>query len=432
MKDFWKLPTYLKEEKYRIIRVAGIFALLAAILSGCGPQRELVSPLVSRALMPPKFGFFMADHPSLNSDSSEVSLFARIRHDDVIFVKTDSGFYAHYQLSIGIYADEALTDLKYSRFFDRRILVPTFMQTISGDAYDTLQDNLTLHAGRYYISLRLYDLNTNETASREMVHTFEDFSKGAVHVSDVLLYDRADTSGSPIELVSNRLDTIYAKFFIVANVLPADISLRIIARSTQAPTYIDTTYTLKQTTAVQRYRVPFTILSLSPAAYDLVLTATLGDKESSSATTLRIPRSPVPLVPAEMDEAIRPLEYIAGADVISELSHGTMEERQKKFKQFWLSRARGDPVTANALMNEFYSRVDYANLHFGSGILRGWQSDRGRIYIIYGPPDNVQNQEGGFNTPTYQIWDYYSSRTEFVFYDQFGTGDYRLIRTTEM
>ncbi|HEY9167643.1 MAG TPA: GWxTD domain-containing protein [Candidatus Kryptonia bacterium] len=407
-------------------------ALCGILAAGCSSQKETVQPAMMTALLPPRFGFFISDHPSALPDSSVVDLYARVRYDDIIFVRSDSEFAAHYQLSINAYADKEMTVDRFSKFFDRRITVKSYPETISASLFDTLGSEVQLSPGTYYMELRLYDLNTNETSSREFIHTFKDYSRSQISISDLLLYDQADTSGNPIEVATNRFDTLYAKFFVVCKRVPADVGLHIVARSTQIPTSIDTTYRFNQDTSLRRYSLPLIITDLAPATYDFEITAVANGEESSSRTLLRVPRSNVPLVPSEMDEAIGPLEYIANGDIIASLRKGPFSERQRKFKQFWLARAHGDQVTADALMREFYRRVDYANTHFTASIGRGWQSDRGRIYIIYGPPDDVQTQENGFNSPAYLYWYYYNSQIEFIFLDQFGTGDYRLIRSTNM
>ena len=69
---------------------------------------------------------------------------------------------------------------------------------------------------------------------------------------------------------------------------------------------------------------------------------------------------------------------------------------------------------------------EYVNEHF-SGWEPGWETDRGMIYILFGPPDEIQrtNPAAG-NSTVYQIWNYLKVSKQFVFRDQNGFGDYRL------
>ncbi|CUS97606.1 GWxTD domain-containing protein [Candidatus Kryptonium thompsonii] len=77
-------------------------------------------------------------------------------------------------------------------------------------------------------------------------------------------------------------------------------------------------------------------------------------------------------------------------------------------------------------MEEYYSRVKYANEHFGH-YLEGWKTDMGMVYIIFGPPSSVDRHPFDINAKPYEIWYYYEINRRFIFLDETGFGDYRLI-----
>jgi len=77
----------------------------------------------------------------------------------------------------------------------------------------------------------------------------------------------------------------------------------------------------------------------------------------------------------------------------------TDEEREHFIEQFWLRRDPTPGTPENEFKQEHYRRIAYANEHFSTGI-PGWKTDRGRIYIIYGPPDEIDNH------PDMQRWQY--------------------------
>ena len=76
-------------------------------------------------------------------------------------------------------------------------------------------------------------------------------------------------------------------------------------------------------------------------------------------------------------------------------------------------------------MEEFYRRVRYADQRFGVGG-PGWKTDMGRIYIQYGPPDEIVRNPFRFDGPPEEIWYYYQSRRTFTFVDRDGFGRYEL------
>ncbi len=97
---------------------------------------------------------------------------------------------------------------------------------------------------------------------------------------------------------------------------------------------------------------------------------------------------------------------------------GTDDERQQFIEQFWLRRDPTPDTEENEYKEEHYRRIAYANDRFASGI-PGWKTDRGRIYITFGPPDEIEShpsggsyqrpfEEGGGQTSTYPFekWRY--------------------------
>ena len=96
----------------------------------------------------------------------------------------------------------------------------------------------------------------------------------------------------------------------------------------------------------------------------------------------------------------------------------TDEERDQFIEQFWQRRNPTPDTVENEFKDEHYRRIAYANEHFAAGI-PGWRTDRGRIYIVWGPPDEIDSHpaggnyqrdisEGGGSTSTYPFerWRY--------------------------
>jgi GWxTD domain-containing protein len=86
----------------------------------------------------------------------------------------------------------------------------------------------------------------------------------------------------------------------------------------------------------------------------------------------------------------------------------TDDERKMFIQQFWERRNPTPGSSNNRAKEEHYRRIAYANAHFPSS-LPGWKTDRGRIYIIYGPPDEIETHPGGgpAHTYPYEQWLYH-------------------------
>jgi GWxTD domain-containing protein len=71
------------------------------------------------------------------------------------------------------------------------------------------------------------------------------------------------------------------------------------------------------------------------------------------------------------------------------------QELERFIEQFWLRRDPTPGTAENEFKEEHYRRIAYANRHFASNDIAGWKTDRGRIYITYGPPDEIDSHPAG-------------------------------------
>ncbi len=123
----------------------------------------------------------------------------------------------------------------------------------------------------------------------------------------------------------------------------------------------------------------------------------------------------------------------------------TNEEREQFIKIFWSQRDPDPDTEENEYREQYYERIAYANEHFSSG-KPGWKTDRGRIYVKFGKPDEIESHpaggsyqrpsyEGGGSIATYPFekWFYrylpgVGSGIEIEFVDPSGSGEYRIAR----
>src|SRR2546421_9014485 len=151
----------------------------------------------------------------------------------------------------------------------------------------------------------------------------------------------------------------------------------------------------------------------------------------------------------ELDSAYRQwltedVTYIISPDERNAfLQLDTNEEREQFIEQFWLRRSSNPDLPENDFKEEHYRRIAYANEHYASGI-PGWKTDRGRMYIMWGPADEVEShptggtydrpmEEGGGSTSTYPWetwrWRYLEGIGENIileFVDPSGSGEYHM------
>jgi GWxTD domain-containing protein len=107
-------------------------------------------------------------------------------------------------------------------------------------------------------------------------------------------------------------------------------------------------------------------------------------------------------------------------------------ERENFIDQFWQRRDPTPGTPENEFRDEHYRRIAYANDHF-TGSVAGWKTDRGRTYIVYGPPDEIDDHPSGGTAGTYphQLWRYryiggVGASIIVKFADKDGSGDYQM------
>jgi len=121
----------------------------------------------------------------------------------------------------------------------------------------------------------------------------------------------------------------------------------------------------------------------------------------------------------------------------------TDDERESFIENFWERRNPNPGSPENEFKEEYYRRIAYANEHYASGI-PGWKTDRGRIYITYGPPNEIDShpsggtyerpmEEGGGETSTFPFedWTYnyidgIGNNIKLEFVDPSMSGEYHL------
>ncbi|MFZ0639349.1 MAG: GWxTD domain-containing protein [Candidatus Acidiferrales bacterium] len=150
------------------------------------------------------------------------------------------------------------------------------------------------------------------------------------------------------------------------------------------------------------------------------------------------------LLPVYREWLNGPVSYIITPEERSAFLHlETNEERENFIENFW-ERRNPDPGSAdNTYKEDYYERIAYANEHYSSGI-PGWKTDRGRISLMWGKPDDVETHpsggpytrpadEGGGETSTYPFedWTYrylpgIGENVVIEFVDPTGSGEYHL------
>jgi GWxTD domain-containing protein len=133
---------------------------------------------------------------------------------------------------------------------------------------------------------------------------------------------------------------------------------------------------------------------------------------------------------ADYDEALSYLRYAGTPAELDSLSNASPRERARLLHAFWKKRDSVPETPENEFFEQYFRRIRDANDRFSEPLTRGWLTDRGAVYVTFGPPDEVLRQFGVEARPDdSQVWLYNESlgfELRLVLVDLAGTGSYSL------
>lgn len=135
----------------------------------------------------------------------------------------------------------------------------------------------------------------------------------------------------------------------------------------------------------------------------------------------------------ELDDIFQKSKYVATSQEIEQYDNLTGVEGKREFiNQFWRARDLDPSTPRNEFYIKYFERVQYCNQVFTAMGKDGWKTDRGRIYLKYGEPSEIERFPNQIDTKPYEIWHYHEIQggVVFIFADLTNFSDYQLIHST--
>jgi GWxTD domain-containing protein len=178
--------------------------------------------------------------------------------------------------------------------------------------------------------------------------------------------------------------------------------------------------------------VPLPLERLEPGHYSVQLRATDGKEKFSHELSFQVTWPGRPMSLMDWDIATDALRYIATPEEIDKILSAPTEQGQQLFQAFWRKRDPDTTTAYNEIMVEYYRRVDAATTRFSTSKEGdGYRTDRGRIYILFGPPTNTQRSLLP-GQPVREIWTYNSVKKRFIFVDKNKSGNFILAESNNL
>jgi GWxTD domain-containing protein len=136
----------------------------------------------------------------------------------------------------------------------------------------------------------------------------------------------------------------------------------------------------------------------------------------------------------ELAEEFRTARYITQLEDVNMFEKLTTSEAQKEFLgKFWARIENEEAGRSNITRTIYLQRVLTANQRYKTFANPGWRTNQGRVYILYGEPDETQRFPNSTEDKPYEIWNYHQIEggVEFVFIDVTGFNEYILVHSTK-
>jgi GWxTD domain-containing protein len=141
-------------------------------------------------------------------------------------------------------------------------------------------------------------------------------------------------------------------------------------------------------------------------------------------------------VEAQLDSLYAPLVYLMREDERGTYPSLSVDEKREFLRRFWARRDPTPGTPKNEAEEQFNARLGAVNRKFaehGATEVPGWRSDRGRIYLEYGPPDITFSRRGMGATLPYSVWKYTQGEEhrKYCFVDITGFGNFMLVYSND-
>lgn len=385
------------------------------------------------------FTFDALDFFSQDGTGSRVDVYIEVPFSKVEFKKNKagdkggSGYSSDIDFTVTVLRKNG--DVAFTKVYKEVIQTPkTDLEYLARNSL-IITKNIFLEPGEYTIKVSSREVSSKKFYELQKPLNVKDFGSMPLSISDVMIVSKiAATEGKKyITPLASRnagnLDTMFLFFFVYVNRAASELKVtckisnsqreQVFLQNADAPGLLDFS---------NQFIIPVPTGSFANDVYKVEITAATPENSVMSISEFEYRWMNYPVSFEDIDLAIDQLQYIATESELKKMRKGaTAADKQKRFIEFWKSKDPSPGTTRNEVMNVYYRRIEYANKIYSNQYMTGWKTDMGMVFIIFGLPNNVDRHPYEMDTKPYEVWDYYELNRQFVFVDDSGFGDYRLV-----
>ncbi len=418
--------------KLQPLRHVFLCLALATMVLGCASSTTSRARIIAQET-PLAFSARALNVPFDKPGYGKVLIIAEVRFLDLQFTKADSMYYAGVEATFTLESHQNSEQI-ILQDIEKDVVVGSFLEAASPDSVLRIVHELEAQYGNYTAKILISDKNSSGAGGVSHIIQVRDL-RTTFSITEPLLTREALTRFDVNKLIPLKTQSFTDDFFAIVMLggLKAEqpISIGYRLTDTQETTLYERSVNVSpdQSTVLISLPIPADKLAIGTTILR-VAASQLGQTVSS---VLRIKATLGYTASKEMDigTLVGPMRYVMNKSQFNELRNATPEEQAELFGEFWKKRDPTPKNDANPLLDEFYRRVEVANARFDWAGTPGFETDRGRTLIEYGPPDSIENTNRVGSVTNYEIWIYHEFRRRFVFIDRHNDGNYQLLTSTQ-
>jgi GWxTD domain-containing protein len=367
---------------------------------------------------------------------STIALVAVSMANRSLMFTPEAGKGDHASFSVGIVVRDSTHAIAHTED-QQSIVVQTFKETMRSDETIIFQRYLLIPPGSYSLAVTITDRTTGNTSVAQVPIAVPRLATGTLSSPTTVYRASVRTRRDTLpDVVANPRTTLVfgrdslAPIYLEAYGLPAGTRLALSVENPDHGVLLTDTVTLtrQQPLAGAEFDLPMPRLGLGRRT---VVAMVVGARDTLRTPLFITVGDGLGIV--GFDELLSYLRYFATPERLQALRATPPAQRGAAWYAFWKETDPNPATMDNEALIDYFDRIQSANKQFKESGEPGWLTDRGKVYITLGEPDQVMGSNGKGLTPSgrSQYWAYQRHGIRLEFVDQTGYGRWRLTQQSE-
>ncbi len=355
-------------------------------------------------------------------DSLKILIYMQIPYTSMQYVKIDSKFVARYEATIALQSNKG-TQL-FREVWQDSIVLYDYQHTRSNLLSRTLMVTYPLDEGKYKIVGDLLDLDTKKHYKNSVKIDVSDFDD-QIFINKPILLEKFDGDwgfgNNLIPAIKNSAFNVDdgLLFYLSGKVSPGKYKLKNTFSNKSNELFYESTIIDSSINGLFEHIIKLPKDTIQGINFKIESELIQSKYSTNKSTEVMLKRVGISHMIQNIEEALKQMNYILEPREKRRIRKTPNSKKEKLFKELWDKRDPTPGTVKNELMDTYYSRVEFANSQFESHI-EGWKTDMGMIYILFGPPDDIQKYVDQYQG-IYETWHYYRISKSYTFVgDMFG------------